>query len=66
MTKIWLDIVIKQPFMSRKFDAPPSIFQGGYQKKYYQKIKYLGISRNLWSKYVAEPGGGRSENPGVN
>ena len=25
MAKIWLEIVIKQPFMSRKFNAPPSI-----------------------------------------
>ena len=23
--KIWLEIVVKQPFMSHKFDAPPSI-----------------------------------------
>ena len=24
MAKIWLEIVVNQPFMSRKFDAPPS------------------------------------------
>ena len=24
MAKIWLEMVVKQPFMSRKFDAPPS------------------------------------------
>ena len=26
MAKIWLDMVVKQPFMSRKFDAPPSSY----------------------------------------
>ena len=24
MAKIWLEMVVKQPFMSRKLDAPPS------------------------------------------
>ena len=24
MAKTWLEMVVKQPFMSRKFDAPPS------------------------------------------
>ena len=27
MAKIWLEMVVKQPFMSRKFDAPPSTFE---------------------------------------